>query len=360
MFATPNPTWAPGGISTSNSYVINAYGNTVDTSGNDFSPEKAIFYNKTFMRNHTAKLVHGQFGEKMTMPKHSGNIVNIRGMSPYQTAKTPLQEGVTPPGNTMDFYYVEIPVYQYGKFTPVTDFAEFASRDDILIHDAEELSSQSGRTLEEIDADVLNSGTEVIYAPAVASDGTVTEVNSRAALTQLSKFSVTCVFRAVNHLEIQNAEPIGDSYVAIIHPNVKYDVMTSEGFISIVKYNAAERLFRGEIGMIGNVRFVVSSFAKVFRGAGAEGKDVYSTLVLGKDAYKVIEIEGQGMHTIIKALGSGGTADPLDQRATQGWKTTHGIGITGETNMVRVESCSGSNLKTVYTGVGDNWKRMSA
>lgn len=358
MFADPSPAWAGGGISTSNSYVINAYGNTVETSGNDFTPEKAIFYNKTFMKNHTARLVHGQFGEKMTMPKHSGNIVNIRGMSPYPTAKTPLQEGVTPPGNTMDFYYVEIPVYQYGKFTPITDYAEFASRDDILIHDAEELSSQSGRTLEEIDVDVLNGGTEVMYAPAVASDGTVTEVNTRAALTALSKFSVLCVFRAVTHLEIQNAETIGDSYVAIIHPNVKYDVMTSEGFISIVKYNNAERLFKGEIGMIGNVRFVVSSMAKVFTAAGAQGKDVYSTLVLGKDAYKVIEIEGQGMHTIIKALGSGGTADPLDQRATQGWKTTHGIGITCETSMVRVESCSGSNLKTQYAGVSDNWKRM--
>ena len=180
----------------------------------------------------------------------------------------------------------------------------------------------------------------------------------RTALTALSKFSVLCVFRAVNHLEIQNAETIGDSYVAIIHPNVKYDVMTSEGFISIVKYNNAERLFKGEIGMIGNVRFVVSSMAKVFTAAGAQGKDVYSTLVLGKDAYKVIEIEGQGMHTIIKALGSGGTADPLDQRATQGWKTTHGIGITCETSMVRVESCSGSSLKTQYAGVSDNWKRM--
>lgn len=350
LFADPAPQWGAGGISTSNGYVINAYGNTVATSGNDFSPEQAVFYNKTFMKNHIGKLVHGQFGEKITMPKHSGNIVNIRGMSPYETATTPLTEGVTPSGNIMSFFYVEIPVNQYGKFTPITDWASFASRDDILIHDAEELSSQSGRTIEEIDAEALNSGVSVIYAPAVSGNGSVTAVASRAALAASCKLTVDVLYRALNYLEMQNAEPIGDSFVAIIHPNVKYDVMTSPGFIDVVKYAHAQRIFKGEIGMIGNIRFVVSTFAKVFKH-GETGNhqtlDVYSTLVLGKDAYKVVEIEGEGMQTIIKPHGSGGTADPLNQRATQGWKTTHGIGITGETNMVRIESVSALNTQTI-------------
>lgn len=347
LFADPSPTWGGGGISTSNGYVINAYGNTVATSGNDFTPEKAVFYNKTFMKNHIGKLVHGQFGEKLTMPKHSGNVVNIRGMSPYPTATTPLVEGVTPAGNTMNFFYVEIPVNQYGKFTPITDFAAFASRDDVLVHDAEELSSQSGRTIEEIDAEALNSGVSVIYAPSVVN-GTATAVSSRSAITGNCKLTTDVLFRALNYLEMQNAEPIGDSFVAIVHPNVKYDIMTSQGFIDVVKYANAQRIFKGEIGMIGNIRFVVSTFAKVWKGAAGNGNvDVYSTLVLGKDAYKTVEIEGQGMQTIIKPHGSGGTADPLNQRATQGWKTTHGIGITGETNMVRIESTSALKTTTL-------------
>lgn len=348
LFADPAPQWGAGGISTSNGYVINAYGNTVATSGNDFSPEQAVFYNKTFMKNHIGKLVHGQFGEKITMPKHSGNIVNIRGMSPYETATTPLTEGVTPAGNIMNFFYVEIPVNQYGKFTPITDWAAFASRDDILIHDAEELSSQSGRTLEEIDAEALNSGVSVIYAPNVNASGSTTPITSRAAITGSCKLTVDVLYRALNYLEMQNAEPYGDSFVAIIHPNTKFDVMMSPGFIDVVKYSHAQRIFKGEIGMIGNIRFVVSTFAKVWKKAASNNTiDVYSTLVLGKDAYKVVEIEGEGMQTIIKPHGSGGTADPLNQRATQGWKTTHGIGITGETNMVRIESASALNTQTI-------------
>lgn len=347
LFADPSPNTAAGGIYTSNSHVINAYGNTTATSGNDWTPEKATFYHRAFLKNMVGKLVHGQFGEKLTFPKHNGDIINIRGMSPYPTKTTPLTEGVTPAPNVMNFYYVEVPVYQYGGFTPITDYAGFCSRDEVLVHDSAELSSQAGRTIEEIDAEALNAGQSVLYAPSVASGGTVTEVSARSGLTELCKLTIAVIFRALNYLEMQNAEPIGDSYVAIIHPNVKFDIMNSDGFINVVKYQAVQRVFKGEIGMIGNIRFVVSTFAKVFAGAGAYKSgnsgpkyDVYSTLVLGKDAYKLVEIEGEGMHTIVKPLGSGGTSDPLNQRATQGWKTTHGIGITGQTCMVRIESCA--------------------
>lgn len=337
-----------GGVNRSNGYVINAYGNSPETSGNDLTPEKATFYARAFLKNYQGKLVHGQFGEKMTVPKHSGDIVNIRGMSPYPTVTTPLQEGVTPPGNAMNFYYVEIPVFQYGSYTPTTDWAGFVSRDDILLHDSEELSSQAGRTIEEIDANALNAGMSVIYAPVVSGD-TVTEVNDRSALTVNAKLTVDVIYRALNYLENQNAEPIGDSFVAIVHPNTKYDIMRNKDFVDVVKYAHADRIFKGEIGMIGNVRFVVSTFAKVFKemGGGSAKLDVYSTLVFGKDAYKVLEVEGMGMHNIIKALGSGGTSDPLDQRATQGWKTSHGIGITGQTCMVRIESTSSLKTKTL-------------
>lgn len=345
-----------GGVNRSPSgsgYVVNAYTNTIATSGNDFTPQQAKFYARAFLKNYQGKLVHGQFGIKESFPKHNGNIINIRGMSPYPTVTTPLTEGVTPAGNLMSFYYVEIPVYQYGSYTPITDFARFASRDQVQLHDSEELSSQAGRTIEEIDAAALNGGQSVIYAPAVASNGMVTEVAARTGLNNLCKFSVDVVFRALNYLEVQDAPPIGDSYVAIIHPNVKYDVMRDPGFIDVVKYAQSTRIMNGEIGMVGNIRFVVSTFAKVFANSGARKDpssqsnlskyDVYSTLVLGKDAYETVEIEGEGMQVIIKPLGSAGSADPLNQRATQGWKTTHGIGIICETNMVRVESTATLN-----------------
>ena len=44
--------------------------------------------------------------------------------------------------------------------------------------------------------------------------------------------------------------------------------------------------------------------------------DVYATIIFGSDAYGTTRISGEAMKNIVKPLGSAGTADPLDQRAT--------------------------------------------
>lgn len=73
-------------------------------------------------------------------------------------------------------------------------------------------------------------------------------------------------------------------------------------------------------------------------GAGAAGRDVYSTLVLADNAYGVTEIEGGGLEHIVKQLGSAGSSDPLNQRATVGWKATKCAERLVEQFMVRIES----------------------
>lgn len=74
--------------------------------------------------------------------------------------------------------------------------------------------------------------------------------------------------------------------------------------------------------------------------AGAQGRDVYSTLILGSDAYGVVDLNELTSKYIFKGLGSGGTADPLNQRATIGWKAATTCKILTEEFMVRVETCT--------------------
>lgn len=73
---------------------------------------------------------------------------------------------------------------------------------------------------------------------------------------------------------------------------------------------------------------------------GAKGRDVYATLILGANAYGVTEITGGGLQHIVKQLGSAGTADPLNQRATVGWKAYKTAERLIEQYMVRIETCS--------------------
>lgn len=72
-------------------------------------------------------------------------------------------------------------------------------------------------------------------------------------------------------------------------------------------------------------------------GAGADGSAVYCTMLLGKKAYATTQIQGLGLEHIFKQRGSGGTSDPLNQIATQGWKMTKAAVRLIEEYMVRIE-----------------------
>lgn len=87
-----------------------------------------------------------------------------------------------------------------------------------------------------------------------------------------------------------------------------------------------------------------SDNAVIYPGeGGASGRDVYATLILGSNAYGVTEISGGGLQTIVKQLGSAGTSDPLDQRATAGWKAMKTAVRLVEEYMVRVETTASVN-----------------
>lgn len=85
----------------------------------------------------------------------------------------------------------------------------------------------------------------------------------------------------------------------------------------------------------------VADNAVIYAGEGAKGGlGVFSTLLLGADAYGVTDLEGGGLETIVKPLGSGGTADPLNQRSTVGWKATRTAEILLPERLLRVETTS--------------------
>ena len=67
--------------------------------------------------------------------------------------------------------------------------------------------------------------------------------------------------------------------------------------------------------------------------------DVHAALVFGKDSYGVVDINGEGtVQSIVKGLGSAGSGDPLDQRATVGGKVaSYACAILNNDWLVRIE-----------------------
>ena len=121
--------------------------------------------------------------------------------------------------------------------------------------------------------------------------------------------------------------------------------MRSEEWQGIHKYTSSENIYAGEIGKIGGVRFVESTEAKCFGPVGASGASVYATMVVGANAYATTDITGGGLQHIVKQLGSAGTADPLNQRATTGWKAMKTAERLVEEYMIRIEHGSKTGAK---------------
>ena len=298
------------------------------------SAEMKTFYDMTLIDEAQANLVHDQFGQKRPIPKGGGKTIEFRKFAPLAKATTPLTEGVTPDGKSLTVSTITATVNQYGDYITQSDVLELTALDNTILEATKLLGRQAGMTLDTIVRNVLQSGTNVTYCPKVAADGTETEVTSRAGLDTSCQLTVKVVQQVVAKLRAQNAPTIGGKYVAIIHPYVAYDLMRDPEWIDAHKYAKPENLYEGEIGEIAGVRFVQTTEAKIYDGG------VFGSLFLGEGAYGVTEISGGGLQTIVKQKGSAGTADPLDQRSSVGWKAIKTAELLIPNYLVRVESKS--------------------
>lgn len=289
------------------------------------------YYDRKLLTRLLPKLVHRQFGQKRPMPKMGGKTANFRKFSSLTAATTPLTEGVTPAGNAITITEVTAVVSQYGDYVEVSDLLDLTAIDPVIDEMSDVLGEQGAETLDIVTRDVLVAGTSVQY-----SAGRVSRVTVAAG----DNLTVSEVRKAVRTLKRNKAKPIdGKDFVAIVEPGTTFDLQSDTKWEEAAKYAGSKQIFDGEIGRLYGVRFVETTNGKKFAGAGAASIDVYATLVIGENAYGIIDISGSGnAKMIIKPKGSAGTADPLEQRSTVGWKVEAYVAkILEQAAIVRIE-----------------------
>ena len=309
--------------------------NTNVTTDSGLSAENKTFYDRTLLESAKPNLIHSQFGQKRPIPKNGGKKIEFRRYGALPKALTPLTEGVTPDGRKLTVTSIEAEVHQYGDYVALSDVLDLTAIDNNVLEATKAIGNQAGLTLDTITRNILQAGTNVQYCPKIGASGT-TAVTSRADIDATCKLTVDEIKKAVATLKANNVPKISGSYVAIIHPYAAYDLMSDPNWEEMHKYTSAENMYEGEIGRIAGVRFVESSEALIVKTS--TNPAVFCTLVLGENAYGITEVTGGGLKTIIKQLGSAGTADPLDQRSTVGWKAMQTAEILQQNYMIRIES----------------------
>jgi len=401
--------------------------NTNTTGSAGLSAENKTFWDKALIVLAQPELVHDQFGQQRDIPANNGKTIEFRQFDPLPEITAPLTEGVTPEGQDLTVNSMTATVSQYGGYVTTSDVLDMTALDPVVNEATKLIARQAGETLDTITRDIINAGTNVMYAIGKTSGvANTTPPSSRSALSYTNagtnyNLQVDDIKRAVRALKRQDAPKIRGDYVGIIHPDVAYDLMKDPEWLSPKEYVDTQDIYNGEIGKLYGVRFVENTRAKVFHGtplaggkpyltvktnvsasttvavkekitsaeatalagtkvyvgtaatevtissatagdagsasltlsasatisantllysedAGVGGIDVYSTLIIADDAYGTTKVANGGLEHIVKPLGSGGSSDPLNQRATVGWKAIKTAKILVQQYLVRIES----------------------
>jgi len=305
------------------------------------------FYDRTLLKRAIPLFLHTKFAQVRDIPRNGGtDTIKFRRYGNLSAATTPLTEGTTPAGSQLATTDVTAQVLKYGDFVTLTDVVQYESPDAILMETAQILGDQAADTLDQLARNVLAAGTSVIYSDVstnaartdVASTDIITTTVVKKAVRTLKNNNAKKLTKMVNPSTGYSTTPLNACFIGLVHPNISYTLSGFTGWTPVEKYASQAGVMDGEIGTFGEVRFIETTNAKVFTGGGAASADVYATLILGSDAYGISRISGEALKNIIKPLGSAGTADPLDQLATSGWKATFITKILNNAFMIRIET----------------------
>jgi len=296
------------------------------TAGN-IPREVNNFYDRALLERAVAAFVHNRFAQVRDIPANSGsNVVKFRRYGSLTATTTALTEGVSPSGSQLSITDAVATVLQYGDYVTLTDVVLYETFDPILTETAEILGEQAGDSLDALCKAVLIAGASAQYASTATTVDTVSaamkldRAEVKEAVRTLKGNNAKPVTSMINPSTGYNTTPINRAFIGIVHPNTTYDLDDATGWIPVEKYPNQSDVMPNEVGSLAGVRFIETT-----NGYSTTGTltTVYGTLIFGQNAYAQTRISGKALMNIVKPLGSAGTADPLDQRTTSGWKATY-------------------------------------
>ena len=219
-------------------------------------------------------------------------------------------------------------------------------------------SQNMSETVDCVTRDAIQGGTNVFRLTDAVGG-----VSGAARANVAARINSAALDKAIRNLEQSDAKyfkemvsasnkigtsGVRPSYIMHIHPDVKYDLEQVPGFKAVPDYGGYSDIMLGEVGNYKNIRFVMSTFAKVFSDVGvavgatgckstsAVNIDVYSCTAVGKNAYGVVNLASAAEikytpHTAVDH------SNPLGQWASLGWKAMCGALILNDNWILRFE-----------------------
>lgn len=303
---------------------------------NQLSAEDKTFYERALLERLLPQLNFYKDAQKKKLPKNSGRTINFRKFNSLTAPSSSLTEGKTPDGNDLNITTVTATVAQEGDYVLISDLIQMTGIDPVITETSELLGEEAGVVVDNRIQTAISGGTNVYFAG---------EATTRAGLESASTKNLTAndIKKIVRKLKNANAKRFADGFYHMqIDPDIAYDLMNDSAWVDVSKYAKPEQMVKGELGKMHGMKFFESTNLSIVDSSATADKkiSVHIAYAYGKDSYACVDLEGGAgkPEIIVKPNGSAGSADPLDQRASAGWKNCFTAVITQPLALVRVET----------------------
>lgn len=334
--------------------------------GNNFNTAGDIGYRSTgevkkrLLMRGNYKMVAAKFGQAFTQGKGTTLTGKWRRYENFPTAEAPLQEGITPPGRKLSKTDVTSTLQQYGDWAELTDIVFDTHEDDVPKETVNLCGDQLGETVEVVTIATLKGSSTVFYANNAATRSAVNAPPMAGDFKRIERFlssnkgtPITSMIAASQNV---STEPIDPAYVVMGHTDCKADLEAMDGFVPVKNYsNSAKTISPTEVGSLGSFRFCLTPLFEPWLAAGASNStyltsggipsaaaaaDVYPFIIVGKDAYGVVRLQGLDAVKPAIVYPKPVVGDELGQRGFVSWKIYYTAVILNSNWCIRYEAAA--------------------
>ena len=330
----------------------------------DISPLVGERAARRLLKRGQPRMLTQRFGLSDTHERNTGRVRKWRRYESLPPAVAPLAEGVTPAGFKLVHTDYTAILQEYGAVVYITNRIADTHTDPVLQESVDLLTESYQETIELVTYDTLKAGTNVVYAGQVASRSDVAlppqRGDLRVIVRALHRARAQTISRVIQPSDKVSTAGVKASFFAMCHTDLESDLENVTGYRTAVEYANPGQAMEHEHGSVAGIRFLTTNVGtKAEEGlwpweqagadtdsrlsagappAGQEAADVYPILVVAKNAYGCVRLQGKGA-VKIKVLNPnqprGG--DPLGQRGTVGFITDYACAILNDLWMVRYE-----------------------
>jgi len=301
-------------------------------------PAVREYYDRLLLMTAYPSLVYTKFAQKRVLPEKMGDTIVFRRYARLSTVPIPLVDGITPPGTPLSATDIKARVSFYGNFVTVTNQVELTVEDRVLNESSRLLAQNMAQTMDEVTRDVLASTSSVLQCSNGVNGGTPTEITKAdidAATRTLLGNDADMISEVVVGSDQFGTTPIRPAFWGYMDTGLLDDLEGVANFVSSSQYPGNQQVvLDSEWGATGNVRWLYTSVGSVSSAA----TPVYNNMIVGKEAYAVVNLRSETGEFYVKPLGSAGASDPLNQRGSVGWQHPFVARILNDSFMLNLMS----------------------